>query len=90
MGLDAFKVIYWWEWSHRPLARLTGVVFLFPFLFFSGALSRQNFARGVDPMPWISRLSCGAMVKSFSGASIPALIRTLVVRTLKPQSANRK
>ena len=34
MSLDAFKVIYWWEWSHRLLARLTGVVFLFPFLFF--------------------------------------------------------
>src|SRR4029450_11412145 len=34
MNLDAFKVIYWWEWSHRLLARLTGVVFLLPFLFF--------------------------------------------------------
>jgi cytochrome c oxidase assembly protein subunit 15 len=34
MSLDAFKAIYWWEWSHRLLARLTGVVFLFPFLFF--------------------------------------------------------
>ena len=34
MTLDAFKVIYWWEWSHRLLARLTGVVFLLPFLFF--------------------------------------------------------
>src|SRR5262245_42754112 len=34
MNLDAFKVIYWWEWSHRVMARLTGVVFLLPFLFF--------------------------------------------------------
>ncbi|HET9716295.1 MAG TPA: COX15/CtaA family protein [Pseudolabrys sp.] len=34
MSLDAFKVIYWWEWSHRLLARLTGAVFLIPFLFF--------------------------------------------------------
>jgi cytochrome c oxidase assembly protein subunit 15 len=34
MGLDAFKVIYWWEWSHRLLARATGAVFLLPFLFF--------------------------------------------------------
>jgi heme a synthase len=32
MSLDAFKVIYWWEWSHRILARLTGAVFLLPFL----------------------------------------------------------
>ncbi len=34
MGLDAFKVTYWWEWSHRLLARLTGAVFLLPFLYF--------------------------------------------------------
>src|SRR6187551_3916523 len=26
MGLEAFKTIYWWEWSHRLLARLTGAV----------------------------------------------------------------
>jgi cytochrome c oxidase assembly protein subunit 15 len=34
MSLDEFKVIYWWEWSHRLLARSTGAVFLLPFLFF--------------------------------------------------------
>jgi len=34
MSLDEFKVIYWWEWSHRLLARTTGAVFLLPFLFF--------------------------------------------------------
>jgi cytochrome c oxidase assembly protein subunit 15 len=34
MSLDAFKVIYWWEWTHRLLARSTGAVFLVPFLFF--------------------------------------------------------
>jgi cytochrome c oxidase assembly protein subunit 15 len=34
MSLDAFKTIYWWEWSHRLLARATGAVFLLPFLFF--------------------------------------------------------
>jgi cytochrome c oxidase assembly protein subunit 15 len=34
MSLDEFKTIYWWEWSHRVLARSTGVVFLAPFLFF--------------------------------------------------------
>ncbi len=34
MTLDSFKTIYWWEWSHRLLARATGVVFLLPFLFF--------------------------------------------------------
>jgi cytochrome c oxidase assembly protein subunit 15 len=34
MSLEAFKVIYWWEWTHRLLARSTGGVFLLPFLFF--------------------------------------------------------
>jgi len=34
MSLDAFKTIFWWEWSHRLFARLTGAVFLLPFLFF--------------------------------------------------------
>lgn len=34
MSLDEFKVIFWWEWSHRFLARSTGAVFLLPFLFF--------------------------------------------------------
>ena len=34
MGLDAFKTIYWWEWTHRLIARSIGVVFLLPFLWF--------------------------------------------------------
>jgi heme a synthase len=34
MSLDEFKVIYWWEWGHRLLGRLIGVVFLLPFLWF--------------------------------------------------------
>ncbi len=34
MSLDAFKTIYWWEWSHRLLGRLIGVAFLLPFLWF--------------------------------------------------------
>lgn len=32
MSLDEFKAIYWWEWGHRLLGRLIGVVFLVPFL----------------------------------------------------------
>ena len=27
MSLDAFKTIYWWEWTHRLLGRLIGVAF---------------------------------------------------------------
>ncbi len=34
MTLDQFKVIYWWEWTHRLLARLIGAVFLVPLVFF--------------------------------------------------------
>jgi heme a synthase len=34
MSLDSFKTIYWWEWSHRLLARLVGAAFLLPLLFF--------------------------------------------------------
>lgn len=32
--LDDFKFIFFWEWFHRLWARLIGVVFLLPFLFF--------------------------------------------------------
>jgi heme a synthase len=32
MGLAAFKTIYWWEWTHRLIARTIGLVFLVPFL----------------------------------------------------------
>jgi cytochrome c oxidase assembly protein subunit 15 len=34
MGLDEFKLIFWWEYWHRLLGRLIGVVFLVPFLWF--------------------------------------------------------
>jgi cytochrome c oxidase assembly protein subunit 15 len=34
MSLEAFKLIYWWEWTHRFLGRLIGVAFLLPFLYF--------------------------------------------------------
>jgi cytochrome c oxidase assembly protein subunit 15 len=34
MSLNEFKSIFWWEYIHRFLGRLVGVVFLVPFLFF--------------------------------------------------------
>lgn len=34
MSLEQFKGIYWWEWAHRLLGRLVGVVFAVPFLAF--------------------------------------------------------
>src|ERR1700704_24844 len=33
-SLADFKTIYWWEWTHRVLARLVGAVFLLPLLWF--------------------------------------------------------
>ncbi len=32
MSLSEFKMIYWWEWAHRFLGRLIGVVFFVPFV----------------------------------------------------------
>ena len=34
MSLEAFKGIFWWEWAHRLLGRIVGVVFGVPFLVF--------------------------------------------------------
>lgn len=34
MSLAEFKVIYWWEWTHRLLGRLIGIAFAVPFLAF--------------------------------------------------------
>ena len=48
MSLDQFKVIYWWEWTHRMLARSTGAVFLLPFLYL--------LWRGAIPPPLQRRL----------------------------------
>ncbi|WP_024506795.1 COX15/CtaA family protein [Bradyrhizobium sp. ARR65] len=43
MSLSDFKTIFWWEWSHRLLGRVIGVVYLLPFLYFlwRGALSAE-------------------------------------------------
>src|SRR5262249_32837250 len=49
MSLEAFKTIYWWEWSHRLLARLTGAVFLLPFLIF---LARGTIPPGLRVRLW--------------------------------------
>jgi cytochrome c oxidase assembly protein subunit 15 len=56
MTLDQFRFIYWWEWSHRFLARLLGVVFLIPFAWF--ALRRQLARRLLGPLAAVFEL-CG-------------------------------
>lgn len=56
MTLEHFRVIYWWEWSHRLLARLLGVVFLAPLAWF--ALRREIPRRLWGPMAGVFVL-CG-------------------------------
>jgi cytochrome c oxidase assembly protein subunit 15 len=34
MSLADFKTIYWWEWAHRLIGRIIGVVFFAPFAWF--------------------------------------------------------
>src|SRR5437762_7644375 len=34
MTLTEFKTIFWWEWSHRLLGRVIGILYLLPFLWF--------------------------------------------------------
>lgn len=43
MSLDEFKVIFWWEWAHRLLARGVGLLVAVPLAFFwvTGRLERQ-------------------------------------------------
>jgi len=50
MSLAAFKVIYWWEWTHRLLGRVVGAAFLLPFLFF---LWRGWVAPGLRARLWL-------------------------------------
>jgi cytochrome c oxidase assembly protein subunit 15 len=34
MGIEDFKLIFWWEWAHRFLGRVLGVAFAVPFVVF--------------------------------------------------------
>jgi heme a synthase len=47
MTLDEYKFIYFWEYLHRLVARLIGVVFLVPFIYF--------WARGYLTRPLLTR-----------------------------------
>ena len=35
MTLKEFKIIFWWEWAHRQLGRLIGLVALLPMIYFT-------------------------------------------------------
>ena len=49
MTLVGFRFIFWMEYAHRLLGRVTGLVFLLPFLFF---LMRGMVPRGVAGRLW--------------------------------------
>ncbi len=49
MSLNEFKYIFWWEWAHRFIARIIGVIFFIPFIFF--------ILKGNLNWPLITRLS---------------------------------
>ena len=48
MSLAEFKVIYWWEWGHRQLGRVIGLVWFVGFAWF--------FVRRQIPTGWTPRL----------------------------------
>ncbi len=57
MTLEAFKTIYWWEWGHRQLGRVIGLVWAIGFFGFLAA--RQI------PVGWTGRL---ALLGALGGA----------------------
>ncbi len=61
MSLGEFKTIYWWEWTHRLVARTTGAVFLLPFLFF--------LARG-----WVPRSLRARLWTIFGGGALLGVV----------------
>ncbi len=60
MTLDAFKAIYWWEWGHRQLGRLIGLVWLVGFAGFA-------LARAIPP-GWTGRLVLPGVLGGMQGA----------------------
>ena len=42
MTLEEFKIIFWWEFIHRFLGRLIGVLFLIPLIFFTIKIGFKN------------------------------------------------
>jgi len=49
MSLSEFKVIYLWEWGHRFLARIVGLIALLPFLYFliSKSLTKSQILKSL-------------------------------------------
>ncbi|QGX98530.1 heme A synthase [Roseovarius faecimaris] len=60
MGLHDFKVIYWWEWGHRQLGRVIGLVWAVGFL---GFLAARKVPTG-----WTGRLALLGALGGVQGA----------------------
>ena len=60
MSLAEFKWIYWWEWSHRQLGRLIGLVWAAGFVFF---LANRRI-----PVGWTPRLLGLGLLGGLQGA----------------------
>ncbi|MCC5962047.1 MAG: COX15/CtaA family protein [Rhodobacteraceae bacterium] len=60
MTMDEFKIIYWWEWGHRQLGRVIGLVWGVGFLWF--------WLRGQIPTGWTPRLLALGALGGVQGA----------------------
>jgi cytochrome c oxidase assembly protein subunit 15 len=60
MSLEAFKHIYWWEWGHRQLGRMIGLVWFLGFVGFA-------LARAIPP-GWTGRLVIPGVLGGLQGA----------------------
>ncbi len=60
MSLSEFKFIYWWEWGHRQLGRVIGLVWLIGFITF--------FALRKIPNGWTGSLLFVGILGSLQGA----------------------
>jgi heme a synthase len=58
--LEAFKTLFWWEWAHRLVARLAGLVMAAPFLWL--------IARKRIPSGWAMRLGALPVLTGAQGA----------------------
>lgn len=77
MTLEEFKFIFWWEWGHRQLGRLVGLVWAVGYLWFLSMrlipASRETgfigfLAKGRMPKGWAGRLALPGLLGGVQGA----------------------
>lgn len=68
MTLDEFKGIFWWEWGHRQLGRLLGIIFFIPMIFF---WYKNNIPQGYKPV----------ILALFLGGGVQGLVGWLMVKS---------